>query len=92
MPKVTLDMRVEVLSRFPSLPISFPIFFYISTSQTPGIPNEASRKDEIIVKNVTLWKRRQLSFHWRAMLFNSVRYKVAFLFLAVIHYTLHLFG
>ena len=63
--------------------------FSTSMSQVPGIPNEAPRKeDKIIVKNVTLWKRSDDYSVVAGMFFNSISYKVAFLFPAVIHYTL----
>lgn len=63
--------------------------FSTFTSQVPGIPNEASRKeDKIIVKNMTLWKMSRDNSVVTGVFFNSIRYKIASLFPAVIHCTL----
>jgi len=63
--------------------------FSTSTSEIPGVPNEAFRKeDTIIMKNMTLWKRLRDNLVVAGVFFNSIRYEVAFLFPAVIHYTL----
>lgn len=61
--------------------------FSTSTAQVPGIPKEASGKeDKNIVKTVILWERSGDNSVVTGVFFSSIRYKVAFLFPAVIHY------
>lgn len=92
MPKVILGIRAE---RDFEWKVSISLFFQQSmqvfstfTSQVPGIPNEASRKNKIIVKNVTLWKRSGDNSVVAGVFFNSIMYQVAFLFPTVIHHAI----
>lgn len=50
--------------------------------------SQMRKEKKIIVKNMTLWKRSGDNLVVTVVFFNSIRYKVTFVFPAVIHYTL----